>query len=259
MAAFTQETLRSRYGEGNPTEVPVFVVGMPRSGTTLVEQILASHPDVFGAGELPDIPSIVDTLPRYAPNQMRYPGCLAFLGPPVIRGFADAYLKRVRTLDATSERVVDKWPLNYLHLGLMALLFPRARIVHCRRDPLDTCLSCYFQRFRGDHEYSYDLAHLGSYYRTYERLISHWREVLPMPVLELHYEALIDDPQATSERLLAFCGLSWQERCLRFHESPRPVSTASNWQVRHPLYRSAVQRWRNYEAHLGPLRDALSG
>jgi hypothetical protein len=174
-----------------------------------------------------------------------------------MHGFGDAYVRRIRTLSQRSLRIVDKMPVNYLYLGLVALLLPNARIIHCRRDPLDTCLSCYFQRFRHGQDYSYDLSHLGRYYTMYRQLMDYWTDTLPLPIFDIDYEALVAEPETVARELIAFCGLKWDERCLEFHRIDRNVTTASNWQVRQPVYRSAVGRWRNYEAHLNPLRAAL--
>jgi hypothetical protein len=145
---------------------------------------------------------------------------------------------------------------NFLHLGFIATLFPRARVIHCRRDPLDTCVSCFMQTFR-DMSFTLDLEHLGRYHRDYERLMAHWREVLPLPVLDVVYEELVADTERVSRQLVEFCGLPWDERCLRFYENPRPVRTVSKLQVRRPVYGSSVGRWRRYAAHLAPLRQAL--
>jgi tetratricopeptide (TPR) repeat protein len=257
---FDANTLAARFGQGYPSELPVFVVGMPRSGTTLVEQILASHAKVFGAGELPDIPSIADTLPKHSLDDSHYPECLNSLEPEVLHGFGEAYLKRIQMLGKPAGepcRIVDKNPMNHQHLGLIALLLPKARVIHCRRDPLDTCLSCYFQRFKHGHNYSNDLGNLGFYYRAYERLMEHWRTALPIPILEVDYESVVTDQEKVTRRLTDFCELEWDEGCLQFHQARRTVETASNWQVRQPIYRSAVNRWQNYAAHLGPLHEAL--
>ena len=254
---FDRDRLLGLYGDGCTDERPVFVVGMPRSGTTLIEQILASHPDVFGAGELMDIPSISRTLTRHTADGAPYPSCIHSLEATTFRGFGEAYIRRVGSLHATARRIVDKYPINYEHLGLIALLLPQAHIIHCRRNALDTCLSCYFQRFRKGHAYAYDLGHLGANYRDYQRIMEHWRDVLPMPMLEMDYEVLVREPENASRQLIDFCGLPWDARCLEFHAVDRPVSTASQWQVRRPIYRSAVARWERYADHLGPLRESL--
>jgi tetratricopeptide (TPR) repeat protein len=242
-------------GFGSDSDVPVFVVGMMRSGTTLAEQILASHPQVHGAGELRDIGESVARLPKRLDAD--YPECLTRLDEGTARALSEEYLQRLRQMGGGAARVVDKLPFNFLHLGLIAALFPQARVVHCRRDPIDTCVSCYFQNFGEPHAFTLDLAHLGHYYREYERLMDHWARVLPVPVFELRYEELTADQEGVSRRLVEFCGLGWDHRCLRFHETRRPVRTASALQVRRPLYRTSVGRWKRYETHLGPLLEAL--
>jgi tetratricopeptide (TPR) repeat protein len=258
IAAFTPAYFERVRSFGADGELPIFVVGMMRSGTSLAEQILASHPDVYGAGELRDIDLLVNALPQHLGAAEGYPDCLARLDAAAARGLAEGHLKRLRERGgAAAARVVDKAPFNFLHLGVIATLFPKARIIHCRRDPVDTCLSCYFQNFGEPLGFSLDLRHLGLYYREYERLIAHWAAVLPVRVFDLCYEELTADQEAVSRRMVAFCGLDWDDRCLRFHETRRPVRTASTLQVRRPMYRSAVGRWKRYEAHLGPLLEAL--
>lgn len=245
---------------GSPSEQPVFIVGMPRSGTSLVEQVIASHGEAFGAGERPDINRLSHGLPALIGAGDPFPECVARLDGASTERLAAEYLAALSGLApeaGEARRITDKMPGNFLHLGLIAVLFPRARVVHCRRDPMDTCLSCYFQNFVAEHEYAYDLSDLGAYYREYERLMVHWRETLPLPMFEVAYEDLIADQERVSRELIAFCGLEWDDACLRFHETERPVRTASYWQVRQPIYGSSVERWRNYDAHLAPLRRAL--
>lgn len=251
---FNADYFKNVPSQGNDSELPVFIVGMPRSGTSLVEQILASHPQVVGAGELWDISKLVSALA----NKFRgyYPGCLGQLDTKAWRMMADSYLDRLRSLSNGSLRVTDKMPLNFLHLGLIRTLFPRAPVIHCRRDPFDTCLSCYFQNFESIN-FTTSLEDIGHYYREYERLMNHWQTVLPGPMLEVHYEDLVANQEAVTRRMVAFCGLEWNGDCLRFHENPRPVRTASFLQVRRPIYSSSVGRWKRYAAHLGPLFNAL--
>ena len=244
-------------GFGSDSELPVFIVGMMRSGTTLAEQILASHPQVYGAGELPDIGWLADALPGRFGGE--YPECVARLDEPTVREMAEKHLHRLRNMGGPADRVADKMPANFLRLGLIATLFPKARIIHCRRDAADTCLSCYFQNFASPNPFTTDLRHLGHYYREYERLMSHWTAVLPVPVFELRYEELTADQEGVSRRLVEFCGMEWDDRCLRFSDTKRAVRTASALQVRKPMYGSSVGRWKRYEPFLGPLLEELRG
>jgi hypothetical protein len=251
---FTPDFFSRKRGWGNNSELPVFIVGMPRSGTTLVEQICASHPAVFGAGELPDITRLWVALARGgaapADGWQRHR----------IAQAADAYLEHLRLLGPSAMRVTDKMPGNVYHLGLIAVLFPRARIILCRRDPRDTCLSCYFQWFPSSRLlYTYNLADCARQYLQTERLVAHWRNVLPLPMLEMQYEELVADQETQSRRLIDFLGLPWDPACLEFHKTRRTVTTASVWQVRQPMYSRSVGRWRNYEKHLRPLLDVLEG
>ena len=239
------------------SELPVFIVGMPRSGTTLVEQILASHPDVFGAGELGDIQKIVATLPAVLGTSVPYPRCMEVVKQEALDELSQGYLSVLTNFSSTATRITDKMPHNFLNLGIISLLFPNARVIHCRRDPVDTCLSIYCLPFNTAHPYTDNLAHLGAYYLQYLRLMSHWKSVLSIPVFEIRYEDLIGDQERWSRKLVEFCGLEWDDRCLRFHETKRNASTHSYDQVRRPMYKKSVARWKNYEQHLGPLIAAL--
>ncbi|MEO5336271.1 MAG: tetratricopeptide repeat protein [Magnetospirillum sp. WYHS-4] len=226
MAAFPAASFAAwKKGEGD-SERPVFVVGMPRSGTSLVEQILASHPEIFGAGELDAIGSLEP-------------------------GDAAAYLRRLQAMAPWAARVVDKTPANFLHLGAIARMFPGARVIHCLRDPRDVLLSCYQQNFAVGHAWTTSLEGIARYQAAHDRLMHHWRRALPLPLLEVSYEALVADPEAWSRRLIDFLGLSWHEACLRFFETKRPVLTASAAQVRRPVYASSVGRWKVYADLLG--------
>jgi Sulfotransferase family len=228
-----------------------------RSGTTLAEQILASHPRVHGAGELPIVGTLINSLPQRLGTTESFPEVMAKLDATVTRQVAEAHARLLQEHGGAAERVIDKLPGNYLNLGFIATLFPKARIIHCRRDPVDTCLSNYIQNYQGSIPYARDLVHLGRYYRAYARLMAHWAKVLPVPIFELQYEEMTAGPEALSRRLIAFCGLEWDERCLRFHETQRVVRTASVLQVRQPIYRSSVGRWKRYEAFLQPLTETL--
>ncbi len=257
-AAFTAELMSERRGQGDPTDVPVFIVGMPRSGTTLAEQILASHPAVFAAGEIDDFNR---SMTAHAPSAaLTFPEGVAHLPAHSIRQIGAGYLERVRTLAPAARRIVDKRPDNFRFAGLIHLALPNARIIHMRRDPLDTCISCFSKLFGADLPYTFDLGELGRYHRVYEAVMAHWRAVLPPgAMLEVRYEDLVGDLEGRARRILAHCGLDWDARCLDFHLTDRRVSTASAAQVRRPVYASSVGRWRPYEPLLGPLLDALGG
>jgi tetratricopeptide (TPR) repeat protein len=242
--AYTPSRFERMEGWGNSSEVPVFIVGMPRSGTSLVEQIAASHSRVVGAGELKDIGRLAAEL---GADQERWEH-------GTVRRLADEQLERLRHRAPGADRVIDKLPDNIFMLGVIAALFPSARIVFCHRDPRDIALSCFFQKFSpGQLVFSYDLSDCGRRYRETARLMAHWRRVLPLPMIDIGYEALVADLEGQSRRLLAFLALPWEPACLDFHKTERPVTTASGWQVRQPLYGRSVGRWRHYERHLGPL------
>ena len=233
--------------------LPIFIVGMPRSGTSLVEQILSSHPEVYGAGELFDIQQIAVSL-----GGGGYPENVARLGDGELAAGRAEYFRRLRRLATQARYISDKMPQNFLYLGLIRLMLPEARIVHCRRSPMDTCLSIYKNHFGGHHGYAYDLAELGGYYRLYEDLMAHWRQVLPEDWLhEVVYEDLIADQETHTRSLLDYCGLKWDPACLAFHKTKRPVATASASQVRRPLYGDSVGLAERYGAALNPLRQAL--
>lgn len=244
------------HGAGNASEVPVFILGMPRSGTTLTEQIIASHPDVFGAGERPELMERVQR--PTAGKPAFYPENLAQLDHKTLTAWGDEYLARLVQRAPSARRISDKMPANYLALGLIPLMLPRAKIIHVQRDPVDTCVSCFTRLFNRNQDASYDLAELGRHYAAYARLMQHWRRILPaQQLLEVRYEDIVSDMEGQARRLIAFCGLEWHDACLTFHETRRDVRTASLTQVRQPIYGSSVARWRHYEKHLGPLLAAL--
>ena len=245
-----------RLGMADPR--PVFIVGMPRSGTTLVEQILASHPEVHGAGETHALRNALrEELP---PDDGDYhlPGRLAELQPEGFQRAAARYGRYLDSLAPHAARITNKLPGNMVLVGLISLLYPDARIIHCSRDPLDTCFSCYSKLFTTGHPFSYEQGELGRFYRMYAQLMQHWRDVLPGRMLELHYEELVADLKGQARRLVAHLDLPWDEACLQFHETARAVRTASLAQVRRPIYKDSVGRWKNYEEELAPLKVALS-
>lgn len=255
-AAFPAAALQAKAGGGDPSEVPVFIVGMPRSGTTLVEQILASHPDVFGGGELAEL-GLALSASGWGVGDLPYDA--SHLTAEMQRMLASKYLSKVTALAPEAKHITDKLPANFLLAGMIHLMFPRGHIVHVRRDPMDTCFSCFETLFEARNlPFSYDLGEIGRYYRAYEELMAHWRAVLPEgAMLEVQYADLVNDFEAQARRIVAYCGLEWNDRCLRFHTTQRSVHTVSLHQVRQPVYKSAVGRWRPYAKHLGPLVDAL--
>jgi tetratricopeptide (TPR) repeat protein len=257
IATFSKELFAAKGRIGNRSERPVFVVGLPRSGTTLVGQILASHPRVHGHGELAYMHEMVQALPKLLGSGEPYPECVAALDSDTAERLAEAYLARLERDAGDAIRSVDKMPDNFMRLGLIALLFPQARVINCVRDPLDTCLSCYFHDFGRRNAFARDLDHLGRYYRDYQRIMAHWRATLTIPILDVPYEALVGEQELWSRKLIDFLGLPWDERCLAFYETKRPVFTSSAWQVRQPIYTSSIGRWRHYAKHLGPLFSAL--
>jgi tetratricopeptide (TPR) repeat protein len=253
---FTAELLRRQPGAGDPSPLPVLIVSMPRSGSTLTEQILASHPRVHGAGELRLVGRASKTF-RGRRVEECFPEVANHLSAEQLREFGAHYVEQLRSLAPAAERVTDKMPSNYLYIGLIHMALPNARIIHARRDPLDTCVSC-FTQFFGNKSFSSDLGTLGRYYRSYDALMVHWRAVLPPGVmLEVQYEELVADFENYARRIVEFCGLNWDPRCLAFYETKRPVRTASVLQVREPIFTRSIGRWRDYEPWLGPLMEAL--
>lgn len=250
---FNAEFFRQHSGFGVDDKTPIFIVGMPRSGTSLVEQILASHPQVYGGGELNDLKRIISQ-----GQDLSVTFVTSLRSEDSVR-MAAQYLAVLDQLSGGAAYVTDKMPMNFQFIGMIRLLFPNARVIHCRRDPMDTCLAIYKQNFSVTHKFAFDLVELGRYYRAYEDLMDHWHQVLPGYIYENTYEELVADQQLGTRRLLEFCGLDWDDACLKFYETQRPVSTASLVQVRKPIYKSSVEKWRKYGHHLEPLQLALSG
>ena len=252
IAEIFDATLLDRFGGvGDPSPVPIFVLGMPRSGSTLIEQILASHPQVQAAGELKNLDRVVRAVSDASGRPVPFPQCISALDADGLRRLGQDYLASLPTLADGKIRITDKAPFNFLYVGLIRLILPDARIIHTLRDPVDTCVSCFSKLFT-DVPFSYDLAELGRYYRWYHELMEHWRSVLPAgAMLDVSYEEVVDNLEQQARRLIDYCGLSWDDRCLNFHQTNRPIATASNVQVRRPLYRSSV-------GALAPIRSISS-
>ncbi len=242
-------------GFGLESEVPVFVVGLPRSGTTLIEQILASHSQVFAAGE---IKLAGDTMTALGEQGADPAEGLRRLNRQTAHRLASRHLERLRAFSPTALRIVDKMPDNYLYLGLLASLFPRAKLIHCRRDPRDVAVSCWVTYFR-EIRWANDQQHIASRFQQYQRIMAHWRKVLPVPLLDVDYEETVADLEGMARRLLAWCGLEWEPKCLEFQQTKRPVSTASTVQVRQPVFTTSVGRWKHYEQTLAKLLSAIPG
>lgn len=254
---FNADFLHANAGWGDPDPAPIFIVGLPRSGSTLIEQILASHSLVDGTHELRELGMVVKSDPRLGQFNPRYPKSLVDIDPERLRQLGTEYIRRTRRFRGEGPFFTDKNPNNYVHAGLLHLILPNAKIIDARRHPLDSCLGSYKQLFAQGQPFSYDLVELGEYYLEYDRLMKHWREVLPGSVLEVHYEEVVADLEGQVQRLLDHCGLPWEDACLRFHETERAVKSASSEQVRQPIYSTSLNTWRRYERHLGPLIEVL--
>lgn len=255
---FSASFFEARRGWGNPSARPVLIVGMPRSGTTLTEQIAGSHPNCFGAGELNTLTDLATGLPdRLGRADPPWPNCVVDLDKDQLVALGQEYLDRSSQRAASDTlRVIDKQPLNFWHLGLIAIALPNARIIHCTRDIRDCGLSIYTQNFNLQQKWSTDLADIVHYWRGYRELMAHWAAVTGLDILEVRYEDTVTDLESQARKLLEFLDLDWDPQVLRFHQNERAVQTPSRWQVRRPLYQSSKARWRHYESHIGPLIEA---
>ena len=258
-AAFPRERFENRAYAGNSDDRPVFIVGMPRSGSTLTEQILSSHPEVYGAGEVKYLSRAMSQLRDRFPSLPRFPAMMDKVGPAQLELLANNYVSQITASSGGAARVTDKLLTNYYFVGLIHMLMPNAKIIHTRRDPVDTCLSAFTKLFKDDMPHSYDLGELGRYYGKYRQLMEHWEQVLPEGVMiTVDYENTVEHTEREAKRLIEFIGLAWDDKCLAFHESNRPVKTASVAQVRKPIYKTAVKRWKKYGDGLKPLVDATA-
>ena len=259
----TREFFESRNGWGSQSAEPIFIVGLPRAGSTLLEQILASHSQVEGTMELADIPRLVGRLQgrEQIGSQSRYPGVLAELSAAEAGGFGAKYLEDTRIYRpgmAHGKRFfIDKMPNNFRHIGLIHLILPNARIIDARREPLACCVSNFKQLFATGQEFTYSLPDIARYYRDYIALMDHWDAVLPGKVLRVQHEQIVEDLDTNVRRLLEFCGLDFEPACLEFYKTERSVRTASSEQVRRPIFREGLEQWRNFDPWLGPLKEAL--
>jgi tetratricopeptide (TPR) repeat protein len=259
-AAFPKEAFEDRKYAGLDDDRLVFIVGMPRSGSTLVEQILSSHPDIYGAGEVKYLSRALGQLRDRFPSLPKYPQMVAKITPAQLEIVANNYQKALSTGAGEAKKITDKLLTNYFFLGLINLLFPKAKVIHTRRDPVDTCLSGFTKLFKDDMPHSYDLGELGRYYGKYRELMEHWEKVLPDGFMTtVQYEDVVADTEKEAKRLIEFLGLPWNQKCVDFHKSDRPVKTASVAQVRRPIYNTSVKRWKKYGDGLQPLVDAIDG
>ena len=255
---YSKDFFEQKRDLGCDSDLPVFIVGLPRSGTTLVEQILASHGSIHGAGELEAFAGVNHAIAHRFRSTRPAPECMSLIDQEIVDEFSARYLEELRLRSKTAARVVDKLPGNFVRIGLIKTLFPNARVVHCSRNARDTCVSLYFHYFQAL-TCSFDLRELGQYYLDYRRLMDHWEALFPDGIFEVRYEELVRDPERVSRDLVDYLDLPWDARCLEFYKNTRAVMSPSNIQVRHPVYKVSVDRWKRYEKHLGPLIEILDG
>jgi tetratricopeptide (TPR) repeat protein len=258
---FSKELIDRLQAGGHKTELPIFIVGTPRSGTTLTEQIISSHPQVYGAGELSYISQLAKNTPVNINSNLGFPEWLEMINQSDILSQAEHYLNKLRPHCSDSEicRITDKMPGNYQYLGYITILFPNAKIIHCKRNPLDSCLSIYVQHFQAGHRYSFDLENLAHWYKDYLRLMNHWSQLLGDRIFNVEYSDIVNNVEETAKKLIEYCGLEWDEQCIQFYQTHREVMTASQWQVRQPIYQTSMDRWKRYEKHIGVLKEILAG
>ncbi len=259
MGVFSKEFLAERAGFGCQSTDPIFIVGLPRAGSTLIEQILASHSQVEGTLELPFLAKLASTIGRYRADHMQYPEAARELHPRDWRAYGEQYLEQAREFRLTDASLfTDKLPNNFAHVGLLKLILPNAVVINARRHPIDNCLGAYKQLFAVGQNFTYDTFELAEYYRQYHKMMKHWHAVLPGQVLDVHYDDTVSDLEGQVRRILEHCGLPFEESCLSYYENPRAVKTASSEQVRQPIYRDAVGRWRRYEPHINEWSEQLA-
>ena len=255
--AITPQFIEENAAHAEQRNDPIFIVGLPRSGSTLIEQILASHSQVDGTHELPDLPRVIRTINQWQIHGKGYPVAVPLLEPVHIKELGEQYLNATDRYRKGAPRFTDKMPNNFSMVGLLALILPNAKIINARRHPLDSCMGSYKQLFYRGQSFTYDLVELGEYYLEYQRIMDHWNKILPGRVLDVHYENMVVNQEEETRRLIEFCELPWEEACLRFYETERAVNTASSEQVRQPIYSKSINAWRRFENHLGPLVEVL--
>ena len=255
--AFPIEKNKDQPVSNNKSNTPIFILGMPRSGTSLIEQILASHNEVSGAGELPYITDIANRISSSHAGTGTYPGSIENINEQFLNEQSKKYLNLLRKHGGKSNYITDKMPHNFMYVGLIKMLFPNSKIIHCLRDPLDVCLSIYFHNFNSNHPYSDKFENLGHYYNLYRDLMSHWNDYTGDDIYDISYEALLSEPESKVREILNFLGLEWQDSCMKFYENKRTVSTPSYTQVKQPLYKSSMKRWKNYEEHIAELKQSV--
>jgi len=254
---FSESYFQEIFGSGSDSKLPVFIIGMPRSGTTLVEQIVSSHPRVHGAGELAFLGRFEQSIAQQFESPTTYPECMPLCYESVAPEFSRKYLEEIRNYEHDAERITDKMPDNFMRVGLIKTLFPKARIIHCQRNALDTCTSNFLNYFATGNEYSFDLSELGQYYLDYERLMAHWDNLFSSEILTVRYEELIMNQEGISRQMVEYLGLEWDDRCLEFHKNVRAVHNFSSMQVRQQIYAHSINRWKAYENQLAPLLEIL--
>jgi hypothetical protein len=244
-------------GRGHPDRAPIFVVGLPRSGSTLIEQILSTHSEVDATHELPEVGRLIQGINRDRKDRTTYPEAVLDFDDETWAALGRSYIEQTRQYRRDAPRFIDKNPNNFASIGLLSLALPNARFINTRRHPLDTCLSCYKQLFARGQPFTYDLVELGEYYLQYDRMMAHWHAALPGRVLDVQYESVVADQEGETRRLLEFCGLPWEHACLRYYETERAIRTASSEQVRRPIYTDSVGLWQHYRQELAELIDIL--
>ena len=254
---FDREFLQERDGWGDPGPSPILIVGLPRSGSTLIEQILSSHSMVEGTMELPDLSRLIVDLNNMSGRRIEYPEAAKGLNAEQAAALGKKYLETTQRYRSGKPFFIDKMPNNFPTIGLLQIILPNAKVINARRHPMDSCLGSYKQLFFKGQSFTYDQFELGHYYLQYQRIMDHWHEVLPGKVLDVKYEEMVADQENQTQRILEHCGLPWEDQCLRFYETERAINTASSEQVRQPIYTKAVHFWRNYEQHLGELIETL--